>query len=268
MKRIFLLRAYGDFVIFLQAILRSNKIHEYTIVASVHLKPLYYALSEFKDMSKIQIQFEDFGINKGQLRLFTNRYLVHIDTVKELFALKKFIYEQPNLNGVDYVEQDIKIGLLNFLTAANFKSMIQSNAIYKNYDLFFLSESKEIASKKELLKIAIFPDARIPKRIIPINTIQKIKNTFREKVYHVEVIRFNEKIESDDLVYKDFKQLVEYLNQADFIIGADSLPVHLAQFFEKKHFMFFPEDHLVNFLTPFASRENSFGYFNHFNISL
>ena len=87
MKRIFLLRAYGDFVIFLQAILRSNKIQEYTIVASSHLEPLYNALIKYQDMSKLQIQFEDFGIKKGQLRLFTNRHLIDIDTLKELKIL-------------------------------------------------------------------------------------------------------------------------------------------------------------------------------------
>ena len=77
MNRIFLLRAYGDFVILLQAILRSNTSKNYSIVASSHLKPLYLALYSFKDMSHLQIEFIDFGINKGQLRLFTNRHFLH-----------------------------------------------------------------------------------------------------------------------------------------------------------------------------------------------
>ena len=267
MKRIFLLRAYGDFVIFLQAILRSNKIQEYTIVASSHLEPLYNALIKYQDMSKLQIQFEDFGIKKGQLRLFTNRHLIDIDTLKELKILKKFIKQFPNKNGVDLIEQDIRLGFLNFFTATNFKSIIQPDAIYDNYDTFFHNELELNNNSNVIEKILIFPDARIAKRIIPVNTIQQIKNIFKAKGYNTDVIRFNEQVENDDLLYKDFKQLVEYLQKADFVIGADSLPIHLAQFFQKKHFMFFPKDHPVNFLTPYAKSAKSFGYFNNFNIS-
>ena len=101
MNRIFLLRAYGDFVIFLQAILRSNKKHNYSIVASSHLEPLYKALSSFKDMSHLQIQFVDFGIKKGQLRLFTNRHLIHLETLRELKKIHQFIQQYPNKDGID-----------------------------------------------------------------------------------------------------------------------------------------------------------------------
>lgn len=268
MNRIFLLRAYGDFVIFLQAILRSNKKQNYSIVASSHLEPLYKALYSFKDMSHLQIQFVDFGIKKGQLRLFTNRHLFHLETLRELKKIHQFIQQYPNKDSIDYIEQGIRINFLNWFTRSKFQSMINPDFIYANYDAFFLNDIVSNESKKPIQKIVIFPDARITKRVIPIHTIQKIKYTFNTQVLKLEVIRFKKKVEESDQLYENFNQLIGFIQQADLIIGADSLPIHLAQFFQKKHFMFFPEGGLINFLTPYAQSKISYGNFNKFNISL
>ena len=268
MNRIFLLRAYGDFVIFLQAILRSNKKHNYSIVASSHLEPLYKALCSFKDMSHLQIQFVDFGIKKGQLRLFTNRHLIHLETLRELKKIHQFIQQYPNKKGVDYIEQNIRIDFLNWFTRSSFRSMIKPDAIYANYDVFFLNDIVHNEPKKLIQNIAIFPDARIAKRIIPIDTIQKIKNNINTQGLKFDVIRFKKQVEESDQLYENFNQLIGFVLNADFIIGADSLPIHLAQFFEKKHFMFFLEGRPINFLTPYVKTERSFGNFNNFNISL
>ena len=75
MHRLFLLRAYGDFVILLQALLESPQKNKYSLIASKHLEPLYQELSLVIDLSSIQIQFIDFGIANTQLSLFTNKYL-------------------------------------------------------------------------------------------------------------------------------------------------------------------------------------------------
>ena len=70
MQRLFFLRAYGDFVIGLQQIAKSNKpIH---IVASLHLQPLYEALLNAFIIPPLPIEFVNFGITQGQLNYFTN----------------------------------------------------------------------------------------------------------------------------------------------------------------------------------------------------
>ena len=76
MHRIFSLRAYGDFVILLQAIIRSPQKADYKIIASKHLVDLYNALVSKIDTNEIQIEFVDFGITKTQLGLFTNKHLI------------------------------------------------------------------------------------------------------------------------------------------------------------------------------------------------
>ena len=54
---LFLLRAYGDFVILLQALMQSPQKNKYTIIASKHLQTLYEELASFIDLTSIQIQF-------------------------------------------------------------------------------------------------------------------------------------------------------------------------------------------------------------------
>ena len=76
MHRLFLLRAYGDFVILLQALLESPQKNKYTLIASKHLEPLYQELALVINVSSIQIQFIDFGITNTQLGLFTYKHLL------------------------------------------------------------------------------------------------------------------------------------------------------------------------------------------------
>ena len=74
MHRIFVLRAYGDFTILLQSLLRSNKQSQYKLVASAHLQSLFNSLQQFINFGAIQIEFVDFGIDKTLLRFFTNKF--------------------------------------------------------------------------------------------------------------------------------------------------------------------------------------------------
>ena len=115
MHRLFLLRAYGDFVILLQALLESPQKNKYSLIASKHLEPLYQELTLVIDLSSIQIQFIDFGITNTQLSLFTNKHLLSINTLKELKQIKNFVKQNPNTKGIDYIEQDKRIGLFPYL---------------------------------------------------------------------------------------------------------------------------------------------------------
>ena len=106
--RIFLLRAYGDATIALHFLANSPEKNNYEIIVSSHLKPLINALGKYIDLSSLKIAFVDFGITKSQLNLFTNRHLISINTLHQLNKLKQFIKNNPNNEGVDYVEQEKK----------------------------------------------------------------------------------------------------------------------------------------------------------------
>ena len=88
-------------------------------------------------MSSLQIQFVDFGITKSQLNLFTNRHLISINTLRQVTKLKQFVKNNPNNEGIDYIEQTTRIKAINTLTGIEFKAMIEPDSIYSNYNIFF-----------------------------------------------------------------------------------------------------------------------------------
>ena len=267
MHRLFLLRAYGDFVILLQTLMQSPQKNKYIIIASKHLQPLYEELALVIDLSNIHIQFINFGITNTQLCLFTNKHLLSLNTVNELKQIKKFVKQNSNTEGQDYVEQNTRIKAINFLTCIEFKAMIKPNAIYSNYNNFFKNTTKKNYQDKEVNNILILPDARLKKRILKFELIETIKNHYTAKGKKINIARFKNKITEDDFVYNDFKDLIKYIQEADFIIAADSLPIHLSELFNKPHFMLFPNGHPRNFITPYALNNNSFGEFSNFKLT-
>jgi ADP-heptose:LPS heptosyltransferase len=261
MHRIFLLRAYGDFVIFLHAFTKSPKKEQYSIVASKHLQPLYDAIKTFYSLENIQIEFVNFGLDKGQLRLFTNKHFLSSQTIRELRTIKSSIQKHPNQTGIDYVEQDKRICLLNLLTGNSFQYILGKQEVYKSYDQFFENtDSSSIIVASALKKIVIFPDSRLSKKDIPASVLQNITAVLKLKGNHIQVAKFG-------TTYANFKELIQLIHEADYIIGADSLPIHLAALLKKPHFILYADGLTQHFKTSYAEKENSFGTFSQYDLS-
>ena len=77
MHRLFLLRAYGDFVILIQALIQSPQKNKYSLIVSQHLEPLFKELALVIDLSSLPIQFVDFGINNVIINknIFISKYI-------------------------------------------------------------------------------------------------------------------------------------------------------------------------------------------------
>ena len=295
MHRLFLLRAYGDFVILLQALMQSPKKNKYTIISSKHLQPLYQELALVIDLNSIQIEFIDFGIANTQLSLFTNKHLLSVNTLKELKQIKNFIKQNPNKEGQDYIEQDKRIGLFNAITGLNFYSIISKEPVYTSYSKFFdiqninNKEGKEsneaefkeavafVNNKLNSKKVLLFPDTRQAKKNIPNSLINKIENEIEAKGYTLEIAYFNEapisttsnnaSSKTKQVLYSNFKTLIQYIQEAELILGADSLPIHLAYLLKKPHYILYPNGYPQLFMTPYAQINNRFGTFDHYNFS-
>jgi len=267
MHRLFLLRAYGDFVILLQALLESPQKNKYSLIASKHLEPLYQELALVINVSSLQIQFIDFGITNTQLSLFTNKHILSLNMLNELKQIKNFVKQNPNIEGIDYIEQTTRIKAINLLTGIEFKAMIEPDSIYSNYNNFFKNTTKKDYQIRQLNNILILPDARLKKRVLKMELIESIKNHYTAKGKKINIARFKNKINGDDLIYNNFKDLIKYIQEADFIIAADSLPIHLCELFSKPHFMLFPNGHPRNFITPYALDNSSFAEFSNFKLT-
>ena len=273
MHRIFVLRAYGDFTILLQALLRSNKKSQYKLVVSSHLQPLFISLQQFVNFDAIQFEFIDFGIDKTLLRFFTNKFFFSPNCYKEIQSIKTYLKLNPNSEGQDYIEQDKRIAWFNLLVGNKFKHIIEDQKVYKTYDRFFESPALNIAEKSEekLIygnKMLIFPDSRLPAKNIPSDVLDKIIQDQTNKGHIVQVAYFKSHTNKHSVSYNNFEELLSMIQEADYIIGADSLPIHLANLLNKPHFILYPKGFTQLFITPFALANQSFGTFEEYKIAL
>ena len=284
MHRLFLLRAYGDFVILLQALMQSPQKNKYTIIASKHLQPLYDELALVIDLTSIQIQFINFDITHTQLSLFTNKHLLSLNMLNELKEIKNFVKQNPNTEGTDYIEQDKRIGLFNAITGLSFNSIISKEPVYISYAKFFdIQDIKEVEVTHESRednnskKVLLFPDTRQAKKNIPSFLISKLENEIAAKGYTLEIAYFkeaptstnanNSSSKTKQVLYSNFKTLIQYIQEAELILGADSLPIHLAYLLKKPHYILYPNGYPQLFMTPYAQINNRFGTFDHYNFS-
>jgi hypothetical protein len=236
MRRVFLLRAYGDFAIAVQALAATD-----SIVASLHLKPLYDALISRGCILPRSIEFVDFGIQGSQLNLFTNKGLLSVDTIRQLSKIKQYVRANPGSN--DFVEQSARLGLLNFFTGHSFQSIFETGQpVYAAYGL------PEQGLERKGDKVLILPDARLPKRIIPFSILSQIDG---------RVARFG----SD---YTTFEQLIDLIQASDYVVTSDSLPLHLAYLCRKPHFILYPDGGKQDFFTPDALASGSLSTFSQF----
>jgi ADP-heptose:LPS heptosyltransferase len=265
--RLFLLRAYGDATIALHFLANSPEKNNYTIIASEHLKPLMKALGSYIDLSSLQIQFVDFGITKSQLNLFTNRHLISSNTIRQITKLKQFVKNNPNTGGIDYLEQNNKSALLNLLLVHPFKSIVNKQ-VYAEMGEFFKSTPSIPPSNGTINKILIIPDARITARRIPENLIHYIKTKIgSNKLLQVACFDnvnnlFNK--QNELVSYSSFEELLELINEADFVFGSDSLPIHLCNAMQKPHYILYPKNGSSAFFTPFCIANNYYADFEKF----
>jgi len=270
--RLFLLRAYGDATIALHFLANSPKKNNYTVIASNHLKPLINALSNFIDLSSLKIEFIDFDIKNSQLNLFTNRHIISTNTLQQVVKLKQFVKNNPNNEGVDYVEQEKKSILLNLFTGHSFKAIIDKQ-VYAEMEAFFNTDLKTPLSIGSLNKVLIIPDARISARRIPENLIEHIKTPLKDTNKSLQVAYFNKpnknsiQTESQSVLgsYANFEELLALINDADFIFGSDSLPIHLCHLLKKPHFILYPNNGSKNFFTPYALQNKYYLNFKEVN---
>jgi hypothetical protein len=286
MRRLFLLRAYGDFVIAIRAILNSPQPSETKIIASSHFIPLFEAIQTVLDLSPLDIEFHEFGINQSQLNFFTNRHLFNANTVGQLRKIKSYLDENSIVYFTNecenFVEQSNRIKAFEFFTKHKFTPIVKKSKVYNEYTQFFKPSFKDIVAKIPVDgKILILPDARIQKRNLPQELVQEIISLSNQKNYPVQVAYFkrvsqvNKKGKAETVqfktdlifsqkVYNNFTELINLIKASDFVIGADSLPIHLSNLLGKPHFILYPNVVSKAFFTPFAIQHKYYSEFDKF----
>lgn len=243
--------------------MHSSAIASYELIASLHHLPLFEALPASLIPANLNIRFVDFGIDGSMLRAFTNRHLLNGATILEMRALADFCKQNPSPDGGDFMENTHRKWLLEFGTGKKFNTIAGWSDVYKNYHHFFKSAVPEIPFNRSTAKsMLILPTARIAKRNIPNKVINSIGATHKELSVKIAYYKHSE---SGGLVYTNFSELINLISSADFIYGADSLPIHLSYLLQKPHAIVYPSGVSQQFFTPFALDNAQYFNFNQFN---
>ena len=173
--------------------------------------------------------------------------------------------------------------------------------MYLIYDQFFENETfdQQVSSNKSLHQstyhknetgdIIIFPDSRLAKKDIPAIVIEDITTQFQANNIRFKIASFekiqkgsdnssdrkldvenNENVNDNDneselkVSYHNFETLIQIIKSAHVVIGADSLPIHLAAILQIPHYIFYNEHLRRYFITPYAKNNNSFGTFSNY----
>lgn len=254
---IILCRAFGDFVIALHIAVKNKSDKHFNLFASVHLKPLYNSLS-ISIPSNVSIQWIDLNISKNILSFFTNRYLFTKQCGLELSTLRNFINQNKGISPF-YLERENRATLLSLIVGKNLRSVVQDQYVYQQYAHFFstdITELEDIEFNKSLpgMSILIMPDSRQSVKTIDDNLTDNIRFLFDSPDAHFKVARFG-------IDYQNFQELVSLIQNADWVVGADSLPIHLAQLYNIPHFILYPANKKKLFFTPFALKHHFYASF-------
>ncbi len=264
-KNIFLLRAFGDFIIAVHLASKNTIESAITLIASKHLEPLYTSLS-LSLPSNVYIRFHDFGISNNLMGWFTDRYLLHPHSVTEMYRLRKYIRNHPVMEPY-YLEHRRRSLLTGLACSYSFSHIISDQNVYKAYADFFSVPLQELENipftrHRKGIKVLIVPDARQIKRRIGNDIIEKIKAAYQGEDVSISVALFGstkDPAAGETIArYDNFTELISLIKETDIVIGGDSMPVHIAQLLGKPHYILYPRYVKDQFFTPFVLKHKSY----------
>jgi hypothetical protein len=261
---LFALRAYGDFIIAVNAASRSRLNAPVAIIASKHLENVYKAIP-VKLPDNVRIEFHDFKISNNILGCLTNRFLLGLDAVRELQALRKYIRSFCNDGRILYMESNKRLSLVSLFTGHKFRHVVSDQNVYQAYADFFSFPVSEFLSPfgklNNGLRTLIIPDARQEHRNMSEEVIGRVSDACVKAGKELSVAFFRNgrvQLPGHTIVYSSFEELVSLVMDADMIIGTDSMPVHLAQMLGKPHYILYPAVTKDQFFTPFSLSSHTY----------
>lgn len=258
MTQLLALRSFGDFVVLMHAIKRSESSRKINILVSKHLEPLWEVLSISNTNTNIQFEFIDFGIKKGLLSFFTNKFLFSKNCLQELFALRSLFKKGNFAAGNDiYIERKNRKRMLQHFLGIKLQTIHKTGNVYNSAQQFFqATDSIALNNSFTTDKILVFPDSRKKKKMIPESILLKLTTFCSSNQTELTTAFFGTSSVSkkDTVFYNDFETLVKLIKEAHFIISSDSVTAHLAQYFNKPHFILYPDKVNFEWLTPWAAK--------------
>jgi ADP-heptose:LPS heptosyltransferase len=268
------LRSYGDYVILLNSIKHADIKQDVTIIASNHLKPLHESLNVNFPNNFIFI-FKDLGIKNGLMSFFTIKYFFSLNTIQEIFNLSNSLQSLKINKEKLFIEHHKRKHLLSIFLSRKLDFLFKSGNVYEAYGRFFgfesIDKTFQLSGVHSKNKVLIFPDSRKKHKVIKEETLNQLSTDLTNLNVEFKIAKFGQiNNESSNLknqiVYRNFKELILLITECDFVISSDSVPVHIAEFLEKQHIILYNDKINYSWLTPFAKKYHMFSTFKETSI--
>jgi len=113
-------------------------------------------------------------------------------------------------------------------------------------------------------QVLIFPDSRLKRKELSEDCLKSIMEILNRENLRFKIALFKTEIHPEYITkesfatYKNFEELVQLISKADLVLSSDSMPLHLANFLQKKHFCIY--NNVINrkWLTPWMVENKSF----------
>jgi ADP-heptose:LPS heptosyltransferase len=261
------IRAFGDFII-TASVIKDKFTDKIPVILPQYLTDIFNAISaenyfdvigqidysdqaafnelhKVKDLTNLKRLFKDLRTFYLATTDKRNNYLLDYSSKRVSFAKGKLVWPQVNEN---IYEGKTKI------LAQYFTPKVSKNELLP----FNITSST---------KILILPGSRLKSKVLNAGLVSMIIKGFGQN--KVDIAEFGKKdgVENNVLFFSNFNKLISLINEYDFIISAESLPFHLANFLNKPHFVIYNESkHFKEtFMTPYMMRNNSYGIFKEDN---
>ncbi len=211
-----------------------------------YTQPKFFELYKVKDISNIKRLIKDLTIINASVNNDHN-YLLDYSSRRLSFTGAKFLWPAKNENVYEGKLRLIK-------THFNLKSKNGGNSLLNK-------------DSKKIKNVIIIPDSRIELKTINPKLIVAITDNIND--CKIKIGRFAKGIADDPLYinYDNFDKLTDIILNNDLIITAESLPYHLANFYNKPHFVIYNESRhfKTTFMTPFMVENNYYSVFTGLN---
>jgi len=254
------IRAYGDFTI-TSAVVKNHFAGKVPVILPGYMKILYKALDagEYYDIvDEIDLKISPLFFELHKIKSPGDA----IRMVKEALLINHHLNRKENYL-FDYDSSRLNIFFKQFSYPAKHTNMYQAKiALFEKY----LTKKAEpglpaFIDSSAIKKAVFFPGSRKKVKIIDKPLIDAILNSgiFKsiELCYHK-----SENPPEGAIVFEDSEQLKNIMLGHDFILSADSLPVHMAYYFNIPHFCIYNDLLNKQWITPYMEDNNSYLLYN------
>lgn len=246
------IRAFGDFTI-TTAVIKNHFTGKLDIILPNYLSELYtvlngddyYNIVDVIDMNRSPAFFELHKVKKAGDLLRLRREVITIN--KHLKRQHKHLF--------DYRNRRLNIFFKKFTYPVSTGNIYRAKINLLNSTLTTKpADQINYTGVAEVKKAVIFPGSRKRSKIVDIDLVRKIISSGLFNSIDYAYHQSEEPLDGA-IVFHDFAGLKDIVLNYDLIISADSLPLHLAYFFNKPHFGIYNDYLNTQWLTPYIEEK-------------